>query len=142
MGPKLRFLLGGRSSNITQYSNYITDIELAGNSHGPCKRVWLVLQEWGDVCMWLQRTDYIPIQFSTRLVHASSAIWEGVLLLVIMVQLTEQEAALYVFIRNIKIWSFDLNWCKAYTNGRPVCVCPLGCTVNTQHWKIFIFVCV
>ena len=39
---------------------------------------------------------------------------------------TEQEGPVYVFLRNIKNLSFDLKLCKAYTNGIPVCVCPLG----------------
>ena len=42
---------------------------------GNTKRVWLVVQEWGDVCICLQSTDLIPVQFSTEVVlDPSSAI--------------------------------------------------------------------
>ena len=50
---------------LADYSYCSTDTGLAKNNHGPHKGVWLVVYEWGDVCMLSQSTDWVPLQCGT-----------------------------------------------------------------------------
>ena len=65
----------GVHRNITQYLTCHADISFTENNHGPCKEVRLPIQEWGDMCVLSQETDWIVDSIHTGVAHdASSAI--------------------------------------------------------------------